>query len=190
MRSQHIRSLAKHNARRRSDCSESWFGSGTVCLPISCTLAMSTVLQGALGKWLGIRKFSGPWHHIRKSSGCTGMGVCMALWVAAGSGRAEVATGELQGDIWSEKVPILMCLGAEESWLVRLPPLGVTPELVHINRVSGVLSALIRGKGTQGIWGIGSLWCPTGKTPLVPCSLGMVYRNPPIYLSLASEILL
>lgn len=49
-----------------------------------------------------------------------GMGVCMALWVAAGSGRAEVATAELQSGIWREKVPILMCLGAEEIMISEI----------------------------------------------------------------------
>ena len=54
---------------------------------------------------------------------------CMALWVAAGSGRAEVATGELQGGIWSKKVLILMCLGAKEIMISEITSSGCHPRV-------------------------------------------------------------
>lgn len=52
----------------------------------------------------------------------------MALWVAAESGRAEVATGELQSG-WREKVPILMCLGGEEIMIGEITSSGCHPRV-------------------------------------------------------------
>lgn len=68
----------------------------------------------------------------------------MALWVAAESGRAEVATGELQGGTWREKVPILMCLGAEEIMISEITFSGCHPRVDS----QGGLSAFISDKGT------------------------------------------
>lgn len=53
----------------------------------------------------------------------------MALWVAAGSGRPEVATGELQGGTWRKKVPTLMCLGAEEIMISEIISSGCHPRV-------------------------------------------------------------
>lgn len=74
----------------------------------------------------------------------------MALCVAAESGRAEVATGELQSGTWREKVPILMCLGGEEIMIGEITSSGCHPRVgsCKYGLGGGGLFAFISDKGT------------------------------------------